>query len=125
MALLLLALLPFSLLWGWVCFGGLAGDIFHLGVAMRGFPRMVGLLAALLEVCLPGLSGSRIPSGCLRFYDSLLSRQGGHVFWFWHSGTGVAPGNVPSSHHGFTPDTGSFCPSLPFPDGSLSLRCLF
>ena len=42
---------------GWVCFGGLAGDIFHLGVSMRGFPRMVGLLAALLEVCLPGLSG--------------------------------------------------------------------
>ena len=54
MALLLLALLPFALLWGWVCFGGLAGD---LGVAMRGFPRMVGLLAALLEVCLPVLSG--------------------------------------------------------------------
>ena len=43
--------------WGWVCFGGLAGDIFNLGVAMRGFPRMVGLLAALLEVCLPVLSG--------------------------------------------------------------------
>ena len=57
LALLLLALLPFALLGGWVCFGGLAGDIFHLGVAMRGFPRMVGLLAALLEVCLPGLSG--------------------------------------------------------------------
>ena len=57
MALLLLALLPFALLWGWVCFGDLAGDIFHLGVAMRGFPRMVGLLAALLEVCLPVLSG--------------------------------------------------------------------
>ena len=57
LALLLLALLPLALLWGWVCFGGLAGDIFHLGVSMRGFPRMVGLLAALLEVCLPGLSG--------------------------------------------------------------------
>ena len=57
MALLLLALLLFTLLWGWVCFGGLAGDIFHLGVAMRGFPRMVGLLAALLEVCLPVLRG--------------------------------------------------------------------
>ena len=54
---LLLALLPFALLWGWVCFGGLSGDIFHLGVAMRGFLRMVGLLAALLEVCLPVLSG--------------------------------------------------------------------
>ena len=57
MALLLLALLPFALLGGWVCFGRLAGDIFHLGVAMHEFPRMVGLLAALLEVCLPGLSG--------------------------------------------------------------------
>ena len=43
--------------WVWVCFDGLTGDIFHLGVAMHGFPRMVGLLAALLEVCLPGLSG--------------------------------------------------------------------
>ena len=50
-------LLPLALLWGWVCFGGLAGDIFHLGVSMRGFPRMVGLLAALLEVCLPDRSG--------------------------------------------------------------------
>ena len=57
LALLLLALLPFALLLGWVCFSGLAGDIFHLGVAMHGFPRMVGLLAALLEVCLPVLSG--------------------------------------------------------------------
>ena len=57
MALLLLALLPLALLWGWVCFGGLAGDTFHLGVSMRGLTRMVGLLAALLEVCLPGLSG--------------------------------------------------------------------
>ena len=38
---------------------------------------------------------------------------------------GVAPGNVPYSHHGFTPDAGSVCLSLPFPDGSLSLRCLF
>ena len=51
--------------------------------------------------------------------------------WRWQtreaesSGTGVAPGNVPSSLHGFTPDAGSICPSLPFPDGSLSLRCLF
>ena len=79
MALLLLALLPLALLWAWVCFGGLAGDIFHLGVSMRGFPRMVGLLAALQEVCLPG-GAAGIPSGCLRFYDSLLSREGGRVF---------------------------------------------
>ena len=26
---------------------------------------------------------------------------------FWHSGTGVAPGNVPYSHHGYTPGAGS------------------
>ena len=63
-------------------------------------------------------------------FERLVSLQGAsdsmtHVFWFWHSGTGFAPGNVPSSHHGFTPDAGSICPSLPFPDGSLSLRCLF
>ena len=44
---------------------------------------------------------------------------------FWHSCTGVAPGNVPYSHHGFTPDAGSVCPSLPFTDGLLSLRFLF
>ena len=70
MALLLLALLPFSLLWGWVCFGGLAGDIFHLGVAMGGFPRM-GWLASCSSGSLPsrferlvslqGTSGSMTP----------------------------------------------------------------
>ena len=38
---------------------------------------------------------------------------------------GVASGNVPYSHHGFPLTPGRFCPSLPFPDGSLSLRCLF
>ena len=31
LALLLLALLPLALPWGWVCFGGLAGAAFHLG----------------------------------------------------------------------------------------------
>ena len=35
MALLFLALLPLALPWGLVCFGGLAGDAFHLGVSMR------------------------------------------------------------------------------------------
>ena len=52
MALLLLALLPFAPVWGWVCFGVLAGVVVHLHVAWRGFPRLVGLLAALLEVYL-------------------------------------------------------------------------
>ena len=49
--------------WGWVCFGGLAGVVVHLRVAWRGFPRLVGLLAALLEV--------------LSFYfEQLVSKQG-------------------------------------------------
>ena len=52
MALLLLALLPFAPVWGWVCFGGLAGVVVHLRDAWRGFPCLVGLLAALLEVYL-------------------------------------------------------------------------
>ena len=52
MALLLLALLPFAPVWGWVCFGGLAGVVVHLRDAWRGFPRLVGLLAALLGVYL-------------------------------------------------------------------------
>ena len=67
---------------------------------------MVGLLAALLEVCLPGLSGwcpFRVPQ--ILWLTSLP--RGGRDFWFWHSGTGVAPGNVPYSHHGFTPGAGS------------------
>ena len=52
-ALFLLALLPFSPpFWGWVCFGGLTGVVVHLRDAWRGFPRLVGLLAALLEVYL-------------------------------------------------------------------------
>ena len=38
--------------WGWVCFGGLTGVVVHLREAWRGFPRWVGLLAALLEVYL-------------------------------------------------------------------------
>ena len=76
MALLLLALLPFAPIWGWVCFGGLAGVVFHLRDALQGFPRLVGLLAALLEVCLPvssGWSSCRVPQ-ILR-----LSSPGGRV----------------------------------------------
>ena len=38
--------------WGWVCFGRLTGVVVHLRDAWRGFPRWVGLLAALLEVYL-------------------------------------------------------------------------
>ena len=63
MALLLLALLPFAPVWGWVCFGGLAGVVVHLRGSWWGFPRLVGLLAALLE-------------GCLSFFEQLVSMQG-------------------------------------------------
>ena len=76
LALLLLALLPFAPIWGWVCLGGLAGIGFHLRDALRGFPRLVGLLAALLDVCLPvssGWSSYRVPQ-VLR-----LSSPGGRV----------------------------------------------
>ena len=66
--LLLHALLPFAPVWGWVCFGGLAGVVVHLRVAWRGFPRLVGLLAALLE-------------GYLSFFEQLVSMQGASVFY--------------------------------------------
>ena len=49
---------------------------FHLRDALRGFPRLVGLLAALLEVCLPvsnGWSSYRVPQVLL------LSSPGGKV----------------------------------------------
>ena len=49
--------------WGWVCFGGLPGVVVHLRDAWRGFPRWVGLLAALLEVY-------------LSIFEQLVSRQG-------------------------------------------------
>ena len=49
--------------WGWVCFGGLTGVVVHLRDAWRGFPRWVGLLAALLEVY-------------LSIFEQLVSRQG-------------------------------------------------
>ena len=76
MALLLLALLPFAPIWGWVCFGGLAGVVVHLRDAFRGFPRLVGLLAALLEVTFL-FRAAGLSAGCLRFYASLL--PGGRV----------------------------------------------
>ena len=76
MALLLLALLPFRpRFWGWVCFGGLAGVVVHLRDAWRGFPRLVGLLAALLEVYLSISSGLSL-AGCLGFYASFPPGEG-------------------------------------------------
>ena len=98
MALLLLALLPLALPWGLVCFGGLAGVAFPLGVFMRWFSTHGGGLASgssgslasrfVLLVSLQGASDSMPP----------FSPEGVVVIsGFWHSGTGVAPGNVPSS----------------------------
>ena len=63
MALLLLALLPLALLWGWVCFGGLAGDIFHLGV-FHAWVSPHGRLAS----CSSGSLSSR--------FERLVSLQG-------------------------------------------------
>ena len=55
MALHLLALLPFALPWGLVCFGGLAVMFFTWAFPCVGLPRMGALLAALPEVRLPGM----------------------------------------------------------------------
>ena len=63
MALLLLALLPLALPWGLVCFGGLAGDDFHLGVSMRWSSTNGGLAS--------GSSGSLASQ-----FELLVSLQG-------------------------------------------------
>ena len=79
------------------------GDSFHPGVFSRvGLPRMGGLLVALPEVRLPGL-------GCWCTFSvpqilCLVPLRGcGRISGFWYSGTGVAPGIIPSSWHGFLP----------------------
>ena len=97
LALLLLALLPLALPWGLVCFGGLAGDAFHLGVSMHWSSTHGGLAS--------GSSGNLASR-----FERLVSLQGASnsmphfspegvvvISGFWHSGTGIAPGNVPSS----------------------------
>ena len=63
MALLLLALLPLALPWGWVCFGGLAGAAYHLGVSMRWSSTHGGLAS--------GSSGSLTSR-----FERLVSLQG-------------------------------------------------
>ena len=83
------------------------GDAFHLGVSMRWSSTHGGLAS--------GFSGSQASR-----YGLLVSVQGasdsmphsspeGEVVasGFWHSGTGVAPGNVPSSWHGCLHGAGS------------------
>ena len=83
------------------------GDSFHLGVFMR-WSSMLGGHAS-------GSSGSQTSRYGLLVYvqgasDSLPhSSPGGEVVasGFWHSGPGVAPGNVPSCWHGCLPGAGS------------------
>ena len=102
------------------------GDSFHLGVFMRWSSTHGGLAS--------GSSGSQVSR-----YRLLVSVQGasdsmprsspeGEVVasGFWHSGTGVAPGTVPSSWHGCLPGAGSvFVRLYLFRIVSLSLRFLF
>ena len=81
-------------------------DAFHPGVSMRWSSTHVGLASGSF-----GSQASR--------YGLLVSVQGatdsmphsspeGEVVasGFWHSGAGVAPGNVPSSGHGCLPGAG-------------------
>ena len=102
------------------------GDSFHLGVFMRWSSTHGGLAS--------GSSGSQTSRYGLLVYvqgasDSLPhSSPGGKVVasGFWHSGTGVAPGNIPSSWHGCLPGAGSeFVRLYLLRIGSLSLRFLF
>ena len=102
------------------------GDAFHLGVSMRWSSTHEGLASGSF-----GSQASR--------YGLLVSIQGasdsmphsspeGEVVasGFWHSGTGVAPGNVPSSWHGCLPGAGSvFVHLYLLRIVSLSLRFLF
>ena len=102
MALLLLALLPLALPWGLVCFGGLAVMLFTRAFPCVGLPRMGSLLAALPEVRLPGMG-----CWCTFRVPQLLClvplRGCSRISGFWYSSTGVAPGIIPSSWHGFLP----------------------
>ena len=110
--LLLLALLPLALPCGLVCFGGFAVIFFSPG-------RFHALVFHAWRVA-SGSSGSRTSRYGLLVYvqgasDSLPhSSPGGEVVasGFWHDGTGVAPGNVPSSWHGCLPGAGSECVRL-------------
>ena len=102
------------------------GDSFHLGVFMRWSSTHGGLAG--------GSSGSQAS-----WYGLLVSVQGASdsmphsspgggvvASGFWHSGTGVAPGNVPSSWHGCLPGAGSvFVRLYLLRIVSLSLRVLF
>ena len=72
LSLLLLALLPFAPIWGWVRFGGLAVVVFHLRDALRGF-FLAWLACWLLSWKFDFLfRAAGLHAGCLRFYASLL-----------------------------------------------------
>ena len=101
-------------------------DSFHLGVFMHWSSMHWGLAS--------GSSGSQASRYGLLVYvqgasDSLPhSSPRGEVVasGFWHSVTGVAPGNVPSSWHGCLPGAGSeFVRLYLLRIVSLSLRFLF
>ena len=101
-------------------------DSFHLGAFMRWSSTHGGLAS--------GSSGSQTSRYGLLVYvqgasDSLRhSSPGGEVVasGCWHSGTGVAPGNVPSSWHGCLPGAGSvFVRLYLLRIVSLSLKFLF
>ena len=78
MALLLLALLPFAPVWGWVCFGGLAGVVVHLRVPCGVF--LAWLAYWLLSWKFTFLfRAAGLSAGCLGFYASLLPGEGS---WF-------------------------------------------
>ena len=83
-----------------VCFSDLVVILFT-----RAFHVRCGSLVALPDVGLLG-KGASVCAGCLRFPASLLSLEWGRYFCVWHSGTGVASGNVPSTLHGVLPCAG-------------------
>ena len=100
------------------------GDPFHLGVFMRWSSTHGGLLVALPEVGLLGMGLVYVQGAS----DSLPHSSPGRevVACFWRSGTGVAPGNVPSSWHGCLPGAGSeFVRLFLLRIASWSLRLLF
>ena len=102
------------------------GDSLHLGVFMRWFSTHGGLAS--------GSSGSQTSWYGLLVYVQGASDSLPHSFpgsgvvasGFWHSGTGVAPGNIPSYWHGCLPGAGSvFVRLYLLRIVSLSLRFLF
>ena len=78
MALLLLALLPFAPVWGWVCFGGLR--VLSFACAMPCGVFLACLAYWLLSWKFTFLFRSAgLSAGCLGFYASLLPGEGS---WF-------------------------------------------